>query len=151
MGSGLKSNKLVYILWCNDIDILVVTLANSSKLGHKQVDTRSVKEDIMETAALATDLITRYHIKLESLQYCMQSAILTKPVFLYGIRKTKIRNTYLDHQVISTQPTHQVKLIWNRRFNNDNECRLPIILSKVNSKAFFYNQFLYFFQMFFNL
>ena len=111
MGSGLKSNKLVYILWCNDIDILVVTLANSWKLGHKQVYMRSVKEDIMETAALATDLITRYHIKLESLQYCMQSAILTKPVFFYGIRKTKIRNTYLDHQVISTQPTHQVKLI----------------------------------------
>lgn len=110
MGSGLKSNKLVSILWCNDIDILIVTLANSSKLGHKQVYMRSVKEDIMETAALATDLITRYHIKQESLQYCMQSAILTKPVFLYGIRKTKIRNTYLDHQVISTQPTHQVKL-----------------------------------------
>ena len=81
MGSSSKSNELVYILWCNDIDILIVILANSSKLGHKQVDMRSVKEDIMETAALATDLITRYHIKLESLQYCMQSAILTKRVF----------------------------------------------------------------------
>ena len=40
----VKANKAWYIMWCNDTDILIATLANYSKINHKKVYMRRAKK-----------------------------------------------------------------------------------------------------------
>ena len=89
---AVTSNKIRFIMYCNDTDILISALSNYENLENNEVYMHRSKTDFINVTGMAQGLISKCNIKLDSqssiaIMYAISGSDQTS--FQYGISKPK--------------------------------------------------------------